>query len=241
MAPTVLITGASRGTGAQIARQMANLGYHVLLNFREKAKRANAVQQGIIDTQGTCDLCQADLCNAEQVVSMVEQVRATGSLDCLVLNASGGLEKEQAADYATQINTEAPLRLARSLLPYLTKGGRIVFVTSHQAHFYDPSAETTAYTAVAASKWAGEVALRELIPEMKHRQQQLLVVSGPMVEGTITPRLLDKLQPGVMEARKAAGETISLEDFAATIVSAILDPDLYCGATVLAGANDTPA
>ena len=62
------------------------------------------------------------------------------------------------------INRDAQLRLVRLLLPHMPPGARIVFVTSHQAHFHGHKQVPADYEPVAASKRAGEDVLRSLIP-----------------------------------------------------------------------------
>ena len=57
---------------------------------------------------------------------------------------------------------------------------RIVFVTSHQAHFYPYKAVPKGYTAVAASKRAGEATLNALRPEFHRAGVHLTVVAGDM-------------------------------------------------------------
>jgi NAD(P)-dependent dehydrogenase (short-subunit alcohol dehydrogenase family) len=49
---------------------------------------------------------------------------------------SGGLKQGKAADYAMRLNLTAQINLVNSALPLMSVGGRIVFVTSHLAHFY---------------------------------------------------------------------------------------------------------
>ena len=57
-------------------------------------------------------------------------------------------------------------------------GGRIVFVTSHAAHFFPHRAVPKGQTAVAASKWAGETALYAMRSEFRRAGVHLTVVSG---------------------------------------------------------------
>jgi NAD(P)-dependent dehydrogenase (short-subunit alcohol dehydrogenase family) len=47
-----------------------------------------------------------------------------------------GLEHVEAADYAMRLNLAAQINLVNGALPRMSVGGRIVFVTSHLAHFY---------------------------------------------------------------------------------------------------------
>lgn len=91
---------------------------------------------------------------------MLEGVkRRFGRLDILVLNASGGMERGVDPGYAMRLNCDAQVHLARLALPLMPPGGRIGFVTSHQAHFHLRKPVPADYLPVAASKRAGENAL----------------------------------------------------------------------------------
>src|ERR1700739_4841272 len=69
-----------------------------------------------------------------QLMAVVHQ--AFHHLDVLVLNASGGLEKDKAEDYAMTLNHAAQLYAAEMAASIMSQGGRIVFVTSPWAPFY---------------------------------------------------------------------------------------------------------
>lgn len=118
-------------------------------------------------------------------------------------------------------------------------GGRVVFVTSHWAHLYGQKPVYPGYEPVAASKRAGEDALRVRLPELEARGLSLVVVSGDLIEGTITPKLLERSSPGLIRARREqAGTLPGVEDFAAAIVAAASDAELTNGATVYVGELD---
>ena len=162
-----------------------------------------------------------------------------GTLELLILNASGGLEKGKAADYALNLNRDAQVQTLELALPLMPRGGRVVFVTSHLAHFHGEKPVFPEYEGVAASKKAGETALRERVGELAELGISLVVVSGDLIEGTITPKLLERAAPGLVETRRAqAGWLPTVEDFAAAIVDAAADPGLKTGATVYVGAVD---
>jgi 3-oxoacyl-[acyl-carrier protein] reductase len=81
-----------------------------------------------------------------------------------------------------------------------------------------------AYEEIAASKKAGEDALRSRIPEFEARNLRLAIVSGDMIEGTITPKLLERTQRGLIESRRSrAGALPTVHEFAAAIVEAAAD------------------
>ena len=127
-----LVTGASRGVGAEIAKQLACPERHVVVNYREKTKRANDVVEAVRAVGGDASAAQADLTDERAVVAMLGDInRRFGRLDVLVLNASGGLERDAGPGYATWLNCDAQVRLTRLALPLMPEGGRIVFVTSH--------------------------------------------------------------------------------------------------------------
>ncbi len=232
----VLITGASRGVGAALAEMMARRGADLVLNYRNKRPRAEAVAQRVRAFGRRAELVQADITVPEDVERMMRDVEG---LDVLVLNASGGLEKHQAPDYALRLNRDAQVDLAERALPLMPRGSRIVFVTSHLAHFYGEKPVFPGYEPVAESKRAGEDALRARILLFAERGVSLVVVSGDLIEGTITPKLLQRSSPGLIEARREeAGGLPTTETFAEAIADAATDPKLNSGDTVYVGSVD---
>jgi NAD(P)-dependent dehydrogenase (short-subunit alcohol dehydrogenase family) len=148
-----LVTGASRGIGASVARMLADRGADIVINYHSKASRAESAAADVRAVGRRALLTQADLTKADEVTAMIEAVRREyGRLDVLVLNASGGLEKDKPADYAMQLNLIAQVRLVDTAIPLMPRGGRIVFVTSHMAHFHGERPIGGPYEPVAASK-----------------------------------------------------------------------------------------
>jgi hypothetical protein len=81
------------------------------------------------------------------------------------------------------------------------------------------------YEPVALSKRAGEDALRERIPELDEKGIGFVVVSGDMIEGTITATLLERANPGAIAARREdAGKLYNVSEFAAEVARAAVDP-----------------
>ena len=159
----------------------------MIVNCREKVRRANDVAEAIRESGGSASVAHADLCDEPAVEAMLEEVkRRFGRLDILVLNASGGMERGGDPGYAMRLNSDAQVRLARLALPLMPPGGRIVFVTSHQAHFHPRKPVPADYLPVAASKRAGENALRQMRATLEAKGIALVVLSGDMIDGTIT-------------------------------------------------------
>lgn len=169
---------------------------------------------------------RADLTDPDSVAHMFSTVAAAwGGLDLLVMNASGGMEAGMGEDYAMRLNRDSQVALLRAALGLLGRGSRVVFVTSHQAHFIHSTATMPEYLPVALSKRAGEDALREMIPELDAAGIGFVVVSGDMIEGTITATLLERANPGAIGARKeAAGRLYNVSEFAAEIALAAAEP-----------------
>ncbi|MEU4344436.1 SDR family oxidoreductase [Nocardia sp. NPDC023852] len=221
----VLITGASRGIGAETARVLAARGDHVVVNYREKAKRAGALADSIRHAGGSASIAGADISDADSVRALVGGiVEEFGRLDVLVLNASGGLELHAGPDYAMALNRDAQERLVRLAVPHMPFGSRIVFVTSHQAHFHGRKPVPAEYEPIAASKRAGEDVLRAMIPELTARGVALHVVSGDMIDGTIIVQLLERRNPDAVTARRDHGTLPTVTEFATAVSLATTSP-----------------
>ena len=221
-----LVTGSSRGIGADTARYFAEAGADVVVNFRNKAPRAEKLANEFRELGVRALVQGADLTDPASVQSMFDAVREEfGGLDILVLNASGGMESGMGEDYALLLNRDAQLSVLDAALPLLGEGSRVVFVTSHQAHFIRSTPTMPEYVPVAESKRAGEDALRARIPELESRGIGFTVVSGDMIEGTVTATLLNRLNPGAIEERREqAGKLYNVSEFAAEVARAAVDP-----------------
>ena len=221
-----LVTGSSRGIGADTVTYFAEAGASVAINFRNKEARAIKLADKIRAGGGNAITIGADLTDPASVAELFERIQSEfGGLDVLVLNASGGMEGGMAADYAMTLNRDAQVNVLTSAVPLLSPGARVVFVTSHQAHFIHTVETMPEYIPVALSKRAGEDALRALIPELDEKDISFVVVSGDMIEGTITATLLERANPGAISSRKdSAGRLYNVGEFAAEVALAAVDP-----------------
>lgn len=235
----ILITGGSRGVGAATARHLTSPNTHVILTYREKAKRAHHVVDSITAAGGSASAVRLDICDPTACGDVIRSVRDEfGRLDALILNASGGLERGASPDYPMRINRDAPVHLLNRALPLIPAGGRVVFVTSHQAHFHGLKPVPADYIPIAESKRAGEDALRAMRPELAARHVSLTVVSGDMIDGTIIVRLLQRRDPHAVEVRRAHGPLPTLDEFAAAIAAAALGQASDEEDTIYVGGHD---
>lgn len=221
-----LVTGSSRGIGADTVRYLAEAGADVVINYRNKAPRAEKLATQLRELGRRVLVVGADLTDPESVEAMFAAVRDEfGRLDVLVLNASGGMESGMAEDYALKLNRDAQVGVLKAAEPLLGEGSRVVFVTSHQAHFIRTTPTMPEYEPVAKSKRAGEDALRELIPGLAEKGIGFTVVSGDMIEGTITATLLERANPGAIAGRReSAGKLYNVSEFAAEVARAAVEP-----------------
>ena len=222
---TILITGASRGIGAEVAVRLADRDRHIVVNFREKDRRANDVADAIRTAGGQASTVRADLCDGLAVEAMLGDIsQRHGHLDVLVLNASGGLERHADPGYAMRLNRDAQVELTRRALASMRPGGLIVFITSHPAHFYGRKEVPVEYLPVAVSKRAGEDALRGMQDTLRAKGVRFVVVSGDLVDGTFVMRLLERSNPDAVAMRRAAGPLPTVAGFAAASVDAPASP-----------------
>jgi NAD(P)-dependent dehydrogenase (short-subunit alcohol dehydrogenase family) len=231
-----LITGSSRGIGAKTAEYLAHAGASVVINYRNKEARALKLVETIEAAGGNAMALGADLTDPLGVARMMGAIKDSwGGLDLLILNASGGMEADMGEDYAMKLNRDAQVGLLTSALPLMERGARVVFVTSHQAHFIRDVETMPEYLPVALSKRAGEDALRGMNDQLKSLGIDFVVVSGDMIEGTVTATLLNRANPGVIDQRKEqVGKLYNVDEFAAEVALAAIE-DIPADHTRLVG------
>lgn len=222
----VLVTGSSRGIGAATTRYFAEAGANVVINYRNKAARAEKLANELHGLAVETLVVGADLTDPDAVRNMMQAIQDRfGQLDLLVLNASGGMEAGMPEDYALTLNRDAQMNVLSAALPLMPQGSRVVFVTSHQAHFIHTVETMPEYVPVAVSKRAGEDALRQREAELSAHHVDFVVVSGDMIEGTITATLLERANPGAIDSRKeSAGKLYNVDEFAAEVALAAVEP-----------------
>ncbi len=220
---------------------LAERGHDVAITYRNKAARAEGVVAEVERRGGRALAVGGDMTlGGDLDVTLFGALnRWAGWLDVVVLNASGGMERDLIAanpDYPLRINRDAQLALVTRARPLLRRGGTIVFVTSHWAHLHGRVDQLPSYEPVAASKHAGEQALRGLTGELGAEGIRLLVVTGDLIEGTITAKLLERLAPGLAASRRDAGGRVpTTAEMAEAIAAAVADPVLPSGHTVVVG------
>jgi len=87
--PIAVVTGAGRGLGAAVARELGRRGHHVIVNYRSGVDTAQAVVNDIVANGGSAQAVAADVCDEAQVAALAETVTTEhGRIDVLVCNAN---------------------------------------------------------------------------------------------------------------------------------------------------------
>lgn len=90
-----LVTGGSRGIGKSICLKIAEMGYHVLINYRSNDQEAENTLQQIKANGGSCELLKFDVSNPEEIRSSIENWKENNPekiIEVLVNNA--GIRKD---------------------------------------------------------------------------------------------------------------------------------------------------
>lgn len=132
-----LVTGASRGIGAEIAKRLAKDGFEVYINYVGNDEQAKKIKLEIEESSGRCELVRVDLGSPECANKCYS---LTGDVDVLVLNASVQHRNKWTdisfEEYETQMNCNfrSAFLLIQKYAPYMGKKrwGRIITIGSVQ-------------------------------------------------------------------------------------------------------------
>ncbi len=184
-----LVTGASKGIGAGIARELAVAGAAVVVNYATDGERAEALVKQIKQENGQAVAVQGDVSNAADVARLFTDVDSTfGRLDILVNNA--GVYRETPIEELTEeefhrqfnINVLGPLLVIRESLQYFgSEGGTIINIGSGASKMCPPG-----YSIYSASKSALDAITGVLSKELAARKIRVNSVNpgATLSEGT---------------------------------------------------------
>lgn len=223
-----IVTGASRGIGATVARRLAADGFAVIVNYAGSAQPAAEVVDAIVAAGGQATAVQADVSDPAAVRRLFDEaLSAYGRVDVLVNNA-GVMPANMPAlvdtDDATfdrlfNINVKGSFNTMREAVKRLQSGGRIVNFSSSIVGLATPG-----YSAYAAGKAAIETMTNILAKELRGRQITVNAVApGPTATDLFlngkTPELIERL------AKAAPLERLGTPQDVAGVVSFLAGPD----------------
>ncbi|VTS02039.1 SDR family NAD(P)-dependent oxidoreductase [Tuwongella immobilis] len=191
---TALVTGASKGIGAGIARKLAAAGASVAVNYASDRSGAETVVASILAAGGRATAIQADIADAADVERLFEgTIHAFGPIDILVNNAGVYLEMpisqftEQEFHRQIQVNLLGPMLMIReSLAHFGPNGGSIINIGSGASQSHPPG-----YAIYAATKAGLDAVTGVLAKELAPRQIRVNSVNpgATLSEGTKTAGL----------------------------------------------------
>lgn len=106
----VLVTGGSRGIGAEIVKMLAKENYSIILNYNHSEKQAIQIQQELQKQEGQVAIFQADVSKREEAKKLIQfTIKTFGTIDILINNAGIAQEKLFTDitdnDWNTMLNT----------------------------------------------------------------------------------------------------------------------------------------
>lgn len=215
-----LVTGASRGIGAVIARRLAGDGFAVAVNFASSAKDAEDVVHRIEQDGGQAVAIKADVSQPSAVAQMVAAtLERFGRLDVLVHNAGiqllGTLEEmdDDAFDHLIAVNLTSTFTVLREGVSAIADGGRIVVLSSGTTNVLAPR-----YGVYAATKAGVEALAGVLAKEMRGRGVTVNAIApGPVATDLY---LTGKSEATINEAAaRSPLERLGQSDDIASVVS----------------------
>lgn len=239
MAKTALITGASRGIGAAIARRLAKDGFQIAVNCLDERNRdeqglAVAEECRALGVQAECFI--ADVSSHEQCRQMVEAVKAQfGSLDALVNNAgitADGLMvrmKEDQYDKVIAVNQKSVFNMMKfaGALMMRQRSGRIVNISS-VAGVFGNAGQVNYSASKAAIIGMTKTAAKELGP----RGITVNAVAPGFIKSDMTDVLSDELKQKIL-AQISLGTFGEIEDVANAAAFLCSDQARYITGQVL--------
>jgi len=225
---TAIITGASRGIGAAIARRLARDGMQVVINYASSAQQAEELVAAIKADGSAAIAVKADVASADEVKTLFDAAEAAfGSIDVLVNNAGilpSSLPTLAQTDDATfdslfAINVKGSFNAMREAAARLRQGGAVINFSTSVIGLALPG-----YAIYAATKSAVETMTNIFAKELRGRDITVNAIApGP----TATSLFLDgKTEETIARLAKMAPlERLGTPDDIAAAVAFLAGPD----------------
>lgn len=178
-----LVTGSSRGIGAEIAIRLARDGFKVVVNYASNAAPAEEVAATIRESGGYALLVKADIADPAATIAMFDATeKAFGRVD-VVVNSAGVMNQAKIADFddatfdrTVAINFKGAFNVSREAARRVRDGGRIMNLTTSVTGVRLPT-----YAVYIATKCAVEGLTQVLAQELRGRGISVNAVApGPV-------------------------------------------------------------
>jgi 3-oxoacyl-[acyl-carrier protein] reductase len=231
----VLVTGASRGIGAGVARAFATAGERVAVHY-SVARAAGDAVVAALPGEGHI-LVQADLADPDAVRRMVDEVAAgLGGLDVLVNNAGIYLPNEITEDdYAAwqrawrqvlDVNLLGAANATWCAARHMSRGGRIVNISSRGAYRGEPE-----HLSYGASKAALNSLTQSLARALGRYGIAVTALAPGFVETDMAEEFLAGPEGDAIRAQSSFGRVATVDEVArAVLFLASPDVEFHSGA-----------
>ena len=223
---TAIVTGASKGLGAAIARRLAADGFQTVVNYASSADEAQKVVESIRASDGTALAIAADVSDPAEMRRLFDKTEAEfGPVDVLVNNA-GVLKAAPIAELSDEdyehmiaVNLTGTFNGLREGAKRVRDGGRIISLSTSIIGYYIPN-----HGVYAATKAAVEAMTHVLAKELGSRQ----ITVNAVAPGPVGTEMLLASRPEEVIRRLAndipLGRLGEPEDIA-NVVSFLAGPD----------------
>ncbi len=210
----VIVTGASSGIGAGVARLAARSGADVLLVGRSRSRLAELVQE--LRDDGAPEAVVAAALEAFDRIDVL--VNAAGIYRMASLDETS----DEIFDEHWEVNVRAPFRLTRAVHPHLEAGASIVFVSSMSGRVGSPND-----SAYCASKGAIELIVKALATELAPAGIRVNAVAPGNVRTPINAELITPELEAEILATTPAGRIGEVDDIAPAVLYLASDASRY--------------
>ncbi len=223
-----IVTGASRGIGAAIAKRLSLDGFAVVVNYVGNQEKAEKVVQEIHAEGGDAIAVQGDISNSRNVESLFDWAEKNyGGVDVLINNAGIQTPKpiniadtdDELYDKIFNINTRGTFFTLRQAARRLRNGGRIVNFSTSAIGLAMPG-----YAVYAGAKMAVEIFTNTIAKELRGRNITVNAIApGP----TATDLFYQGKSEELIEnfAKKAPLERLGQPDDIASAVAFLVSPE----------------
>ncbi len=228
-----IITGGSRGLGANAALKLAARNTDLIITYKQDITSANAVVAQAVELGAKAVALQLDAGSTAGIPAFTEQVQATltqwgaDRFDILVNNAGMGIHAafadvtEEQFDALMNVHFKSVFFLTQALAPLMNDGGRILNISSGLARFALPG-----YSAYASMKGAIEVLTKYLAKELGVRGISVNVLAPGAIETDFGGgRVRDDKQINAFIASQTALGRVGLPDDIGDLIAMLVSDD----------------